>query len=174
MTDTSSPQSLHAIYTEHQGWLHAWLRRRIGCPENAADLTQDTFVRLMLRPRVFDSGKGVRAYLSTIAQGLLIDQWRRRQLEQAWLDALAAQPEALEPSPEYRALMLEALHEVDAMLRRLPARARKAFVLAQLHGLTYREIAATLGVSERMVKKYMAQAMLNCVLLEAGLQDREP
>lgn len=174
MTDTSSPQSLHSLYSEHHGWLQSWLRRRIGCPDGAADLAQDTFVRLLSRPRRFDGGRGVRAYLSRIADGLLIDQWRRRKIEQAWLDTLAAQAEVLSPSPEYQALVMEALYEVDAMLRTLPLRVRQAFVMAQLHGLGYRQIAGHLGVSERMVKKYMAQAMLHCLVLEAGLQELRP
>lgn len=40
---------------------------------------------------------------------------------------------------------------------------RAAFLLAHLEGYTYLEIAARLKVSERMVKKYMAQAMLHCL-----------
>ncbi|MCH3781271.1 RNA polymerase subunit sigma, partial [Campylobacter jejuni] len=83
--------------------------------------------------------------------------WRRRDLEHAYLQALAQRPEASAPSPERRALVLEALVEIDAMLQRLPARAREAFLLAQLGGYTYAEIGRRLDVSERMVKKYMAQ-----------------
>ncbi len=51
------------------------------------------------------------------------------------------------------------------MLARLPAKASAAFLMSQLHGMTYAAIAAELGVSERMIKKYMAQAMLHCLLL---------
>jgi RNA polymerase sigma-70 factor (ECF subfamily) len=46
----------------------------------------------------------------------------------------------------------------------LSPRARQAFLLAQLDGMAYADIAVELGVSERMVKKYMAQAMLQCAL----------
>ena len=42
--------------------------------------------------------------------------------------------------------------------------------MAQVDGMPYREIAVELGVSERMIKKYMAQAMLECALIEAGLK----
>ena len=65
--------------------------------------------------------------------------------------------------------MLEALVEIDAMLQRLPARAREAFLLAQLGGYTYAEIGQRLDVSERMVKKYMAQVMLQCLLIADGV-----
>ena len=62
-------------------------------------------------------------------------------------DALAALPRPLVPSPEARALAVEALVAVDAMLAALPEKVRRAFLLAQLDGLTYREVAARLGVS---------------------------
>ena len=55
------------------------------------------------------------------------------------------------------------------MLGRLSHKAATAFVMAQVDGTPYREIAAELGVSERMVKKYIAQAVLQCALIEAGL-----
>ncbi|MNC46648.1 putative RNA polymerase sigma factor FecI [compost metagenome] len=100
---------------------------------------------------------------------MCIDHWRRRQLEQAWLDTLAAQLQAVQPSPEQRAIIVETLYEVDAMLQRLPQRVREAFILAQLHGLPYRVIAEEIGVCERMVKKYLAQALMHCAILEAEL-----
>ena len=112
-----------------------------------------------------------RQYLRTMANGLCIDLWRRREVEQAWLDALAAHPEAVAPSAEERAIVIETLCGIDAMLRQLPEKVATAFVLSQLHGLRYREIAVQLQVSERMVKKYMARAMLHCVLLQAGAGD---
>jgi RNA polymerase sigma-70 factor (ECF subfamily) len=168
--DTSPQQSIHTLYSDHHGWLYDWLRRRLGNAFDAADLAHDAFLRIMARPPVFDGFDGARAYLGSIARNLVIDLWRRREIERAWLETLAVQPEAVAPSPEQRAIVLETLFEIDAMLRSLPERAARAFVLAQLHGLTYREIAARIGVSERMVKKYMAQAMLHCIALEAGMQ----
>lgn len=75
---------------------------------------------------------------------------------------LAAGPERTPPgrapSPEQRAIIVETLHEVDAMLQRLPQRVSDAFILAQLHGMPYKAIGLEIGVSERMVKKYLAQA----------------
>lgn len=165
--DTSDATTVSALYKEHHPWLRQWLRRQLGCSEVAADLAQETFVRLISRPRLLDSNPGVKAFLSTIAKGLCIDLWRRQEIERAWLDALAMHPELEASSPETRLLMLEALTRVDAMLRSLPEKVATAFMLSQLEGLTYREIAQRLDVSERMVKKYMAQAMLQCALIDA-------
>ena len=158
-------QLVHRLYVDHQGWLNCWLRRQLGCRQRAADLAQDTFVRVLSKDQGLDAIREPRAYLHTIARGLLINHWRRRQIEQAYLDAVALQPEAVAPSPESQALVVETLLQVDAMLSRLPEKVRRAFLLSQLHGLTYAAIALEVGVSERMVKKYMAQAMLHCLTL---------
>ena len=167
-----SPLAPHAdvvgsLYSSHHGWLHNWLWRKVGCRDGAADIAHDTFLRL-LSAGTLESLREPRAYLSTIANGLLVNHWRRLTLERAYLDALAAQDGALEQSPEERALTIEALMQVDAMLARLAPKARTAFLLSQIDGLTYAVIADHLQVSERMVKKYMAQAMLQCLLIGNG------
>ena len=159
------------LYVRHHGWLRQLLRRRLGCTETAADLAQDAFVRLLARPREFDSSEGARAYLSTVARGLCVDFWRRREIEQAWLTVLEEQPEPVAPSPEQHAIVMETLCQVDAMLRRLPENVARAFLMSQMQGLRYRQIAEKLQVSERMVKKYMARAMLQCALVEAEFHD---
>lgn len=158
-------QMLHRFYADHHGWLNGWLRRQLGCSQRAADLAQDTFVRVLSKDDDMAAIREPRAYLHTIAKGLLINHWRRRQIEQAYLDALALQPEPVVPSPESQALIVETLLRIDAMLAQLPTRVRSAFLMSQLHGMTYAAIATELGVSERMVKKYMAQAMLHCLML---------
>ncbi len=99
-----------------------------------------------------------RAYLTTVAKGLMINWFQRQSLERAYLDALANLPEDLAPPPEQRLMVLETLHEVDALLGSLPDRVRQAFLLAQIEGLKYEAIAERLGVSLGSVKRYMQQA----------------
>ncbi|MGJ7569591.1 sigma-70 family RNA polymerase sigma factor [Variovorax sp. RB2P76] len=160
----SEPASIDAIYREHHGWLLGWFRRRLGGASCAADLAHDTFVRLMVS-RDAQVLNEPRAFLRTLAHGVVVNHWRRQDIERAWLEAVAVLPEPLAPSPEERLLALETLCRIDAMLDMLNPKARTAFLLAQLDGLGYAEIAAQLRVSQRMVKKYMAQAMLQCLLL---------
>lgn len=163
----STNHQIEDLYINHHGWLKSWLHRRLGNTADAADLAQDAFVRLLKRPVRLENPPAARVYLRAMANGMCIDLWRRREVEQAWLDALGAHPEMVEPSAEDRAIVIEALLKVSSMLEQLPEKVATAFVLSQLHGMRYAEIAERLQVSERMVKKYMARAMLNCVLLEA-------
>lgn len=156
---------VEAIYRQEHGWLKAWLQRNLGTSALAADLAHDTFVRLLVSPEI-DRMRQPRAFLRTVAHGLLVNHWRRQDMEQAWAETLAGLPQPLSPSPEDSAIALQTLQLVDAMLERLNPKARAAFLLSQLDGLTYAAIAIQLKVSERMVKKYMAQAMFECLLLE--------
>lgn len=165
---------VHTLYSHHHGWLYRLLQRKLGNAGDAADLAHDAFLRLLSRPCDFDSADGARAYLSTIARGLCIDLWRHRAIEQAWLEALAASSESVTPSVEHSAIVLETLFEIDAMVRSLPEKVRESFLMSRIHGMAYKEIAAEIGVSTRMVKRYMAQAMLHCVLLQAGSSARRP
>ena len=160
-------QQVEHLYTDHHGWLQGWLRRRLGDATDAADLAHDTFVRLIARPRCFDSGREVRGYLRTVANGLCIDLWRHREIERAWLETLAAQPETHAPSAEDQVAVLQALYEIDGMLRSLPPKAARAFMLATACGMTHQEVARKIGVSSRMVGHYITRAMLHCMQLEA-------
>lgn len=149
------------LYRGHHGWLQGWLRRKLGDAMEAADIAQDVFIRVLTRQQPVRAHEP-RAYLSTIARGLVIDHWRRRALERAWLDTLAVLPEAEAPSPESRALVLEALIEIDRMLDSLKPQVRTAFLWAQLEGLSCPQIASRLGVSLATAERYVARALRHC------------
>jgi RNA polymerase sigma-19 factor, ECF subfamily len=165
--DLARSDPVHALYSTHHGWLQGWLRHRLGDAFVAADLAHDTFLRVLARKQRPDLAEP-KAYLATIARALLIDHWRRQDVERAFLQALAGQAEPLAPSPEERSLLIEALCRIDALLDQLRPKVREAFLLSQLDGLTYGAIGERLGVSERMVKKYMAEAMLHCLQADAA------
>lgn len=179
--------SLHvqSLYSHH-GWLLGWLQRKLGYVSGnaeAADLAQDTFVRILVAHRRDQACEDAesraesriepkdlslrepRAYLITVASRVLFNHYRRLSLEQAYLQALQLLPENIAPSPEERLIILETLNEIDAMLQSLPAKVRNAFLLSQLEGMSYADIATQLNVSERTVKRYMAQAFEECIML---------
>lgn len=156
--------SIHTLYSDHHRWLQGWLRRRLGNTFDAADLAHDTFLRVMVSGRTPESEQS-RAHLTQIAKGLVVDLHRRRQLEAAYLDALAQFPSALVPSAEERALVFEDLLQVDAVLHALPVKVREVFLLSQLDGLTYSEIAQRMGISFGAVRKYMLRAAQSLQLL---------
>lgn len=162
---------LHSLYSEHHGWLQAWLRRRLCCTHDAADLAQDTFVRLLARPALVESSdvlREPRAYLTTVARGLLVDFWRRGELERAYLADLALQPEALQPSAEERLIAMQMLKAVDLLMQGLTPKTRAAWLMSRLDGLTHAEIAKQLQVSVPRVRQLLENAMRHAYRLRFG------
>jgi RNA polymerase sigma factor (sigma-70 family) len=163
IVSASGTETLHLLYTNHHVWLQNWLRRKLGCAAEAADLAHDTYVRLMVSHRLPALDES-RAYLMQIAKGLVIDLHRRRQLEAAFRESLLLMPEAHWPSAETRAIVLETLSEIDALLAALPAKVRETFLLSRFDGLTYTQIAERLDVSVASVRKYMLKAVHACLV----------
>ena len=159
MSSPSAADPVHTLYVDHHAWLQSWLLRKLGNTHQAADLTQDTFVRVIAGQQV-EAIREPRAYLTTLAQRVLYNFWRRRELEQAWLDALATMPEDMAPSPEDYALVREAIEAIDLWLEGLPPKARQVFLLRRLDGMKHTEIAEVMGLSVATVERYMKQALM--------------
>ncbi|WP_301842777.1 sigma-70 family RNA polymerase sigma factor [Pseudomonas sp. JQ170] len=159
----SSSDDMHCLYRDHSNWLRAWLRRRLHDQERAADITHDTFVRL-ITSTVAHPLREPRNFLATVAKRVMVDHLRRRSLEQAYLQALAQEPELSQASPEERLLVMETLLQLDAMLDGLNYKVRQALFLANLEGLSYAQIAVRLDVSVSSVTKYVAKATERCLL----------
>lgn len=162
MSDPAVQQQLHHLYSHHHGWLKAWLWKKLSCQHTAADLAQDTFVRLIVsekRPLPEQS----RAYLTQIAKGLMIDLYRRQHLERAYQEWLMHLPEVEVPSPEQQAIVLQTLIQFDQILDQLPAKVRETFILSRFEHLTYSEIAIQLGISVSAVRTYMLKATQACM-----------
>ncbi len=165
-------QRIDSLYREHHGWLQQWLRRRLGSSSDAADLAQDTFLRVLGKPQVLADLREPRAWLTRIAQGLVVDKVRRDEVERACMEAISHLPMPEVISPEARMLLVEALATIDAMLEGLGAKPREAFLMSRLDDLGYAEIARRMGVSLSSVEKYMATAIRHCYLMRQAWQAR--
>lgn len=153
--------TVEGLYRAHNAWLTTWLRRRLGCPHSAADLAQDTFIKVL---GARDTAQIVepRAFLTTIAKRVLCNHYRRQDLEHAYHQALAELPERVAPSEEERAIILETLVELDQLLDGLPPLVKRAFLLSQVDGLSHGRIAAELDISIATVKRHLHKAALRC------------
>lgn len=160
--DISHSEYVGGLFRSHYEWLCARLHRHLDSSAHAEDIAADTFVQLLSSPQVMPI-RQPRALLTTIAQRLMYQLWRRRDLERAYLEALSHDEASPAPSPEDLAHMLEALQAIDQLLDGLPPKVKATFLLSQLNGLTYPEIALELGISQRSVSDYMAKAISRCL-----------
>ncbi|KIQ37482.1 MULTISPECIES: sigma-70 family RNA polymerase sigma factor [Pseudomonas] len=160
-THPALTHTVDGLFRAHNAWLTGWLRRRLGCPHSAADLAQDTFIKV-LGARDTQQIVEPRAFLTTIARRVLCNHYRRQDLERAYYQALSELPESVAPSEEERAIILETLVELDQLLDGLPGPVKSAFLMSQVDGLSHGEIASALGISIATVKRHLNKAALRC------------
>ena len=148
-------------YRQHHRWLVGWLRRKMDGAAQADDLAQEAFIRIFKSPAL-EAVQEPRAFLTVVAKRELYNFWRRRELEEAYLAALAQMPEDLGLSQEDDALLREAILLIDRQLDGLPPKVKHAFLLNRLEGMTYVAIATEMQLSVATIERYMKQAIMHC------------
>ena len=149
---------LDGLFRTHHGWLTGWLRRKRWIASEVEDMAADVFVALVAMPNI-SAVREPRALITTIARRMIYDARRRDDLKRNYEAELAALPELLSASPEEQLAMVQALAAIETMLKGLSHKARAAFLMSQIDGMKYADIAAELGVSVSMVRKYVAQGL---------------
>ncbi len=134
------------VVRDHSARVYRLAYRLSGNPQDAEDLTQETFVRVFRSLADFSPGT-FEGWLHRITTNLFLDMVRRRQ--RIRFDALPEDTERLPgtaPSPEQVYSDTHLDPQIQAALDALSPEFRVAVVLCDIEGLTYEEIAATLGI----------------------------
>lgn len=163
-------QQFLTLYQEHHSWIYGWLYKKLGNSSDAADLAQDTFVRIFSRKQQIELDQP-RAYLTKVAKGLMINWIHHKNVERAYLEVLSEQPERVYGSPERDVLIIETLTEVVQLLSELPEVVRSTFLYAQLEGMKHHEIADQLNISVSTVKRYIQHAYIHCLSAMLDAED---
>jgi RNA polymerase sigma factor (sigma-70 family) len=166
----SHHRSVEAIARDHNRALHAFLMARVGDEHEAREVAQEAYVRMLQidRPGAISY---LRAYLFRIAANIAIDRARERNnrarlLHAQFADAADAVDEL---SPDRHVFSAADLQTLQGALDELAEKPRRAFVLCHVKGFSDEYIARELGVSARMVRRYLAEASLYCQLRVKGL-----
>ncbi|MEM0911486.1 MAG: RNA polymerase sigma factor [Pseudomonadota bacterium] len=168
MSDPNQPNTINALYCENHLWLRSLLLRKLGNQQDAADLTHDAFVRLLKAPQSFENCQNARNYLSTIAKNLCIDFWRKQEIIKIWQETIISRGEQYYPSAEQQSAAIELLCEFDRLLMQQKPKAANAFTLAVIQGKKDKEVAQIMGISDRMVRRYVARVLLAFVKFECA------
>ncbi|RMO12964.1 hypothetical protein ALQ47_04217 [Pseudomonas cichorii] len=155
-----SGSDLKALYLAHREEIQDYLDRRLRCKETAADLTQDTFIRLseqMGRTRI----ENFRAYLFSSARNLFIDHTRRQEhrkgepLEQQEMISQGQRT----PTLEQAAIANQQLATLNQVIQNMPEPCREVFLMVRVEGMTYAEIGERLGISPKTAYSRMVKAL---------------
>ncbi len=143
-----------------EGVVFAFLVRMLGSREEAQDLTQETFVRMVGAAGRYRPTGQFRSWLLRIAGNLARSRLRRRRVIR-WLslDLAAVDPPAEQPGALADIEHREQCAAVRAAVGRLPDRQRQALVLRQYHDLSYDEIAQAMGTTTGSVQMLLHRAM---------------
>jgi RNA polymerase sigma-70 factor (ECF subfamily) len=158
------------LFAEHGGHIKRFFLRRVSRREDAEELAQEVFQRLL---RVPDTSMILKpqAYLYTVANNLLREyrSQERRERGSYDLDDPAVQEELADLPGFGGEVDLERRKKVLlGLLRDLPPKCQAVIVMHYFHDMTYEEIAARLEISPHMVKKYVTRALKHFRLHMAG------
>ena len=153
--------ALIASFQENYEDLLRFLTRRTGDIDRAADVAQDTYLKLAAMGPAAAAIDNPRAYVYRVAGNLAIDTMRRE-------GRIAARHTGSEPdetvpdpapNPEQVALYRGELERFLRVIDNLSPRSREVFILAKVYGLSYGEIASKLGIAKNTVMVHMAKAL---------------
>lgn len=160
------------LVREHNRALHAFLMTRVGNEQEATDIAQEAYARLLQLEQSGAVGF-LRAYLFKTAANIAIDRARERSARQRLAPVEHEEEPVDELSPDRLVLGEEELQVFKAALMELSPKCRQAFVLCRLREHSDREAAAKLGLQPRMVRHYLTQACTYCRLRIEGYSAKE-
>ena len=146
------------IYARYERRIYAFVYRTMGNPEDACDLTQETFLKAYRALDRTNDELNVNAWLHRIAANTCLDVLRRRQLIRCvpWELARHDRPSRRrEDDPEDALLGEQARGGVRRALAAMSPRSRQALVLRECAGLSCEEIGAIMGASRQAVKSLL-------------------
>ncbi len=159
----ANKQLWNELYTKYQVELVGYLQNKWRkAPEDACDLAHQAFERFMsvAEPQRIEQP---RAYLYQLARNLVVDGLRREKVrcEHARREEVSIEAEHGD-APLQSAMGEQQLRLLQKVIEKLPAKRRRAFVLNRVYQMSYREVAAEMGISEDGVKKHVLRALETC------------
>ena len=163
-----SVQAFEVLHGRYRRPLFNVILRTVRDPSRAEEIYQDVWIKVIERSGEFRGDAKFSTWLHTIARNTCIDHLRKQKhRDHARLDApstAAAPPPARrlsgdQPSPEQLAEGLRWRARIASAVEALPDEQREVFVLRQVQGLGFAEIADVVGASPNTVKSRMRYAL---------------
>lgn len=159
--EPAAPADYTALHGAHAARILRLCRLLVGDPDDAAELTQEVFLRLYRTLRDGPHAERWDAWLTTVALNACRDHrrsawWRWLRRHQVAGELPLADPR---PGPEQAAIARQTRERIWRAFRALPARQREVFALRQLEGYSTEETAALLSLATGSVKQHLFRAI---------------
>jgi RNA polymerase sigma-70 factor (ECF subfamily) len=162
----TSKVTLRRLFEEHTSALRGFLNASLGGASDTDDIIQEIFIKLAnlegLEERLPPNDKRNRAFLFSMANNLLVDVRRNRQLREKYQDKIleSSNQNYVNDSPESILLAENELKKIKLTLMKMKKPWREAFILNRFRYKTYREIAVDMNISVKTVEKYITKALI--------------
>ena len=148
-----------ALIVAQEKKLHRFLSSKLANEADAKDFAQEAFLRL-LRVENTKLINNPEAYLVRIAKNLVYEHYVNLPAQPSSSEDMELECE--DESIEEQANRSQSMQTLERALTQLSPKCRAVIVLHRRDGMTYEEIAQTLGISASMVKKYLIQGLSKC------------
>lgn len=167
--DPIAGSTIEQLFLTETPRLTHYFRRRIGNREDVLDLVQETFAR-MVGARPSEQLRNPQAYLQRIARNLLVNRSKRTETKLAARHVpFGEDVEISVPPDQSYAIEAEDLRrKYRQAVQALTPRTREVFLLHRVNALSYKEIAARLGISVSTVEYHLARALVH---IDRALRD---
>jgi len=144
----------------HEASVRAWLKRWTGRAQDIDDVIQEAYSRLAALDSVAHIGSG-RAYLFQTTRNIVLEHARRSKIVRIDNMTDLSDLSIVDETPPLDRIVGGAreLQRVEQLIDQLPFKCRRVFVLRRVHGVSQREIAKDLGISESAVEKQAARGL---------------
>jgi RNA polymerase sigma factor (sigma-70 family) len=159
--EESRASVVERLFREHNEALIRFLRGRVGSHNEALEVAQEAYVRLLSLDQP-GAVSYLRAFLFKTAANIAIDRRRRHQNFDKVSERQLFTDLAETRTPERQLSGEQTLHRLGVLIEGMPPKCRESFVLNQIHGMDAATIARQLGITDSMVRKYVVRALLHC------------
>ncbi|RDC55919.1 RNA polymerase sigma-70 factor [Pedobacter chinensis] len=152
-------QALSMLYYQNVQKLKYYIQRTAQSPHLAEDIVHDTFVKLWESRKEIDASKPFKPYLFTIAKRTLLNVLKRAKHEVSILAEIRKYAQATEYTTDLKIEYNESNTLIVEALNSLTGQPKEVFIRCRIQGLTYKQAAGELGITESTVNKHMNKAL---------------
>jgi RNA polymerase sigma-70 factor (family 1) len=148
-----------ALYSLYSNKLLYYVQRTTKSPYLAEDVVHDTFMKIWQHRDRIDPSKPFKPYIFTIAKRSLLDLLKRARHEKAILSEIRSYTINVDHSTELLLDYNESNLLINEAIAELSEQVRKTFTLCRVQGLSYKQAAETLNITESTINKHMSKAL---------------
>lgn len=152
-------QAFKLLYKTYSAKIFYFSLKYLHSKEESEGIVQEVFTRIWEKKSQLDPHKPFGALLFTITKNLIFNKHRKKLNERAYVEYLKEYLDEIYDKTENEILINDLKNIIDKYIAKLPPKRREIYLLSREEGLSYREIAEKMEISEKTVEAQMSHAL---------------